>query len=137
MLSNKNFEVKDINLLSKVVRWFTSNKSIRENQYMFFQDYKWYDLRKLDGLYGTFVIKVDINISNLSLQELPNLSNVVCLGDFDCSYNQLLSLEGAPKKVLGTFKCSFNRAKSLIGGPKTAKKLFRNFAGCPRRCRKI
>jgi hypothetical protein len=36
---------------------------------------------------------------------------------FDCSYNQLTSLEGGPKEVGGHFSCSFNQLTSLEGAP--------------------
>ena len=39
-------------------------------------------------------------------------------GDFDCSYNNLTSLEGGPKKVGGDFHCAFNNLSSLEGAPK-------------------
>ena len=37
---------------------------------------------------------------------------------FDCSYNRLGSLEGAPKEVGGHFDCSNNNLINLKGGPK-------------------
>jgi hypothetical protein len=40
-------------------------------------------------------------------------------GDFNCSYNQLTSLEGAPKSVGGGFYCSYNQLTSLEGAPKS------------------
>ena len=39
-------------------------------------------------------------------------------GDFNCSGNQLISLEGAPQKVGGNFSCSINQLTSLKGAPK-------------------
>ncbi len=38
-------------------------------------------------------------------------------GSFNCSVNELTSLEGAPKKVEGDFECYHNQLKSLKGGP--------------------
>jgi hypothetical protein len=40
-------------------------------------------------------------------------------GDFDCSYNELTSLEGAPSSVGGDFWCSNNQLTSLEGAPST------------------
>ena len=40
-------------------------------------------------------------------------------GDFDCSYNYLTSLEGAPQEVGGSFNCSYNNLTSLEGAPQT------------------
>ena len=39
-------------------------------------------------------------------------------GDFDCSYNQLISLEGAPREVNDDFYCSHNKLTSLKGAPR-------------------
>ena len=38
-------------------------------------------------------------------------------GDFDCSRNQLTSLQGAPSSVGGNFYCSRNQLTSLQGAP--------------------
>jgi hypothetical protein len=38
-------------------------------------------------------------------------------GDFQCSYNNLISLEGAPASVGGDFRCSYNKLTSLEGAP--------------------
>ena len=37
--------------------------------------------------------------------------NVVIKGDFDCSFNELTSLEGCPKEVGGNFYCYYNSTK--------------------------
>ena len=37
---------------------------------------------------------------------------------FDCSYNELTSLKGAPEKVGVGFYCSSNRLTSFEGGPR-------------------
>ena len=38
-------------------------------------------------------------------------------GNFNCSYNQLTSLEGAPSHVDGHFYCRSNKLTSLAGAP--------------------
>ena len=38
-------------------------------------------------------------------------------GNFDCSFNQLVSLEGAPSEVGGYFYCYDNKLESLEGAP--------------------
>ena len=38
-------------------------------------------------------------------------------GNFDCSWNKLTSLKGAPQKVGGNFDCSDNKLTSLEGAP--------------------
>ena len=42
-------------------------------------------------------------------------------GDFYCSFNNLTSLEGAPKIVEGDFYCFYNNLTSLEGAPKIVK----------------
>jgi hypothetical protein len=39
-------------------------------------------------------------------------------GSFDCSENQLTSLQGAPREVGGAFNCSGNQLTSLEGAPR-------------------
>jgi len=41
----------------------------------------------------------------------------VVTGNFDCNYNQLINLEGCPKKVGGHFNCNRNQLTSLEGSP--------------------
>lgn len=69
----------------------------------------------------------DVNLSYMYVKELPDLSNSVVLGKFDCSGNYLKDLKGSPKAVFGNFYCSeqhdkkfddFGHFKSLKGAPK-------------------
>ena len=46
------------------------------------------------------------------------LQKLYIYGSFNCKYNQLTSLEGAPKEVQGHFNCSYNKLASLEGAPK-------------------
>lgn len=59
----------------------------------------------------------NINLRDLDLKVLPDLSNIILIGDFDCSKNQLTSLKGAPKEVGGRFNCVDNQLTSLEGSP--------------------
>ena len=69
-----------------------------DGRILFTQDGQKYDLNHLpEG----FVIKGDVDLSNKELTELPDLSKVIVEGNFDCSYNQLTSLAGAPEKIGG------------------------------------
>jgi hypothetical protein len=45
-------------------------------------------------------------------------------GTFDCSDNQLVSLEGAPQKVEGSFHCTANQLVSLEGAPQKVEGSF-------------
>ena len=78
------------------------------------QDGKVWDLFDLpEG----FVIKGDLDLSGKGLEKLPDLSKVTVKGNFNCSRNQLTSLEGAPEKVGGDFYCFLNQLTSLEGAP--------------------
>jgi hypothetical protein len=59
----------------------------------------------------------DVNLFSKGLTKLPLKFNKVN-GYFNCTFNNLKSLEGAPKEVNGYFKCSFNQLTSLEGAPK-------------------
>lgn len=78
------------------------------------QDGKYYDLWNLPK---GFVIKGDLNLSNLGLTELPDLSDVTVEGYFSCSNNNITSLKNSPKKVNGGFYCYNNNLTSLDGVP--------------------
>jgi hypothetical protein len=58
-----------------------------------------------------------VDLRNLCLTKLPDLSDCEVTGYFDCSENRLTSLEGAPKRVGTDFLCSNNQLTSLVGAP--------------------
>lgn len=66
---------------------------------------------------GTIVVPGDLNISKKELIKLPDLTNVIVEGDFYCSYNNLTSLQGAPKIVKGHYNCYNNSLETLKGAP--------------------
>ena len=45
-------------------------------------------------------------------------------GDIDCSFNELTSLEGAPKIVNGDFDCCFNNLTTLKEKPEIINGMF-------------
>jgi hypothetical protein len=64
--------------------------------------------------------KGDLKLTGLDLTKLPDiLKDITVGGNFNCSYNELTSLEGAPKTVGENFGCSFNKLTSLVGAPKS------------------
>jgi len=67
---------------------------------------------------GDKTIDVDgsIELMHNGLDKLPLHFNKVS-GYFDCRYNRLSTLEGAPKYVGGNFHCSNNNLTSLKYGP--------------------
>ena len=82
---------------------------------------KYYNLKRL--IDRTITLPPDttfetLNLSEMGLIELPDLSNTKILETFDCSFNKLTSLEGAPKEVGRDFGCSHNNLTSLEGAPK-------------------
>lgn len=60
----------------------------------------------------------NVFLNNLFLKKIPDLSNILVEGDFDCSNNQLITLEGAPQEVYGIFSCHNNKLTSLKGAPR-------------------
>jgi len=66
---------------------------------------------------GTYSSEGNVDLSDLGLTELPVKFKEV-KGFFDCNYNQLTSLEGAPEHVGGSFYCEFNKLTSLKGAPR-------------------
>ena len=74
-----------------------------------------------------FTIDVDgsIYLNNRNLEEFPDYIQFgVVKGFFDCSFNKLTSLEGAPEKVGEAFSCNHNRLTSLEGAPKRVRRSF-------------
>ena len=62
-------------------------------------------------------INGNLSLSNLNLTELPDLSNIIIKGDFNCYSNQLTSLIGCPTEIRGSLNCFNNQLTSLIGCP--------------------
>jgi hypothetical protein len=58
----------------------------------------------------------DIRITSKYI--LPNLTDVIVVGTFDCSGLGLTSLQGAPKNMAGNFNCSRNNLQTLEHAPK-------------------
>jgi hypothetical protein len=68
---------------------------------------------------GTYDYNGDLDFSKMKLKSLTEIpikfKNIN--GTFDCSRNQLVSLEVAPKEVHGYFNCSVNQLVTLEGAP--------------------
>ena len=63
---------------------------------------------------GSIDVDGDVRLHNKKLTKIPLKFNKVS-GSFDCSWNNLISLENSPIEVGGDFICDFNRLKSLVG----------------------
>lgn len=73
---------------------------------------------------GQFVnVTGNVYLSSLGLTELPIKFGKVG-GHFDCSYNELTSLEGSPREVGGLFYCYGNDLTTLEGAPEKVGKIF-------------
>lgn len=72
---------------------------------------------------GSIDVNGDVNFWGKNLSKLPLQFNIVS-GDFDCSTNALISLEGSPKEVGGFFDCQNNKLESLKYAPKIVKGIF-------------
>ena len=86
---------------------------------------------------GSIDVNGSVHLSNKELTKLPLRFGKVS-GNFDCSRNNLKTLEGCPKYVGSFFSCCYNNLKTLDGGPETVlgeylchnNKLI-NFSGFP------
>ena len=108
--------------MKRIVNYKTStNESSSENnltpeQINFLNNYvrgKW----KLNAD-GDVDVDGDFSCSD---KEIPDFKGIVfgkVTGHFDCSYNNLTTLEGCPKEIGGGFNCSRNRLTTLEGCPK-------------------
>lgn len=64
----------------------------------------------------TVHVNGSVNICDKKLNFIPIQFDTI-KGDFDCSYNNLTSLKGAPYTVNGDFDCSYNNLTSLQNSP--------------------
>jgi hypothetical protein len=87
---------------------------------------------------GTVDVDGDVNLRKHLTNKLPLKFGRVT-GNFDCSYNQLTSLEGCPKEIGEDFLCQYNQLTSLegctteIGGSfKCYDNQLTSLEGCPK-----
>jgi hypothetical protein len=91
-------------------------KNITKEQENFLNKCTW-GTWKLNTKTGLVDVDVDFNCSHSSLSNFSGIEFGNISGSFDCSYNKLVSLEGAPQKVGNTFYCYNNQLVSLEGAP--------------------
>ena len=65
-----------------------------------------------------FVLDDTLNLEEMGLNKLPNMSTATINRKFSCYKNNLSDLDGAPYKVLGDCDCSQNPLESLRGMPR-------------------
>ena len=73
---------------------------------------------------GSWHIHSQLNLAHLKLESLDGLNVSIIDGYFDCSWNKLKSLKGAPQITKNSFKCDYNRLTSLEGAPIFVGKYF-------------
>lgn len=91
----------------------------RQDGIFFVQDGVEYNLYKLPK---GFVIRGNVDLSNMGLTKLPNMSAVEIDGHFCCSLNPLKSLIGCPHTVR-IFSCEYTDIRDMRGGPKLAEEV--------------
>ena len=74
---------------------------------------------KLNPSTGLIDVDGDFKCTGQGLKDFKGVAFGHVKGDFKCDYNQLTSLEGAPKTVGGYFGCDNNQLTSLVGAPLT------------------
>jgi hypothetical protein len=78
---------------------------------------KKYGIKNWTIIDGLVDVDGDVDLSHRRLTKLPLKFGRVS-GYFYCDYNNLTTLEGAPKEVVGDFYCSNNKLTTLEGAPK-------------------
>ena len=72
-------------------------------------------------------LTVDVNtgvyIDNKNLSEIPVKFGIIN-GNFNCSFNNLISLKGSPEIVGRSFDCSYNKLISLEYAPEIINRDF-------------
>lgn len=118
--------VPDVKLTPGVYE-FVSGSYLYRGKICLFQDgycYDLYNLPKNLTIYG------DLDLSGLSLMQLPDLSTTTVLGKFYCSHNLIKDLRGSPL-FAKTFDCSVNlELTSFDGATNTVHEFIASV--CPR-----
>ena len=112
-----------VELNEKEFEMFTAFRRIfmNENEVIVVDHIDKYNYKHYIG--KTVKVKGNVDLIGLGLTKIPiNFTEVD--GNFDCSWNQLSDLVGAPVKVGRNFDCSYNKLTSLEGGPKEVGESF-------------
>jgi len=78
----------------------------------------------LDGSESTLIGCIIGNSTHGDTTFTAEMSGKPWNGDFDCSHNNLASLDGAPSSTTGFFRCSYNYLTSLKGAPSSIGSYF-------------
>jgi hypothetical protein len=84
-----------------------------------FKDYFYLKEEVITDIHHIFKTNIvqEIDISSINLKKIPDYRDIVVKGYFNCYYNHLTTLEGAPEKVGGYFNCYYNHLTTLEGAP--------------------
>lgn len=90
----------------KIKTWLSDYTNLKDGDYEI-----------VDGIINAFKdVEVKLHNSTINFPSFIQFGYVD--GNFDCSENDLTSLEGCPIKVKGIFNCDHNNLTSLVGSPK-------------------
>jgi len=110
MITNFNKYIKE----SNNSQFFTTYEETKE-----WLDKMWIKKYKINSDL-TVDVNGDVDLEKKYLSYIPVKFGIVN-GYFECSNNQLTSLNGSPKEVKGYFDCSYNQLTTLNGSPKEVK----------------
>ena len=115
----KNGKIKSVEEIKSLVRCGANLGAYRKNTSE--QIWRVLSLKEMNEVLKIlpkgYKIDGSVNLCRRELAELPDFSHVVVSGGFDCNYNKLTSLRGAPREVGESFWCSFNQLTTLEGAP--------------------
>ena len=115
ILSSTNTGLSSCRL--NIEKWLNNNNVNRYNLKKTLEYYPYYTIDVIDA---------DVNLSGLKLSELPEyiVFNEIIGGNFICSYSNLSSMKGFPKKIGKNFDISFSKINSLDNAPLLVDKDF-------------
>ncbi len=100
----------------KSYKMFESRDGLNGNQIRFLDNFvtgTW----RFDEVSGLVNIKGSIDFPDRGFLDFNGINFGRVSGDFDCSSNELETLEGSPVSVGGSFLCGRNRLGDLLGSP--------------------
>jgi hypothetical protein len=77
---------------------------------------EYFDFKNYDIINDVVNVNNRLNLCNKILDKIP-VKFAIVTGYFDCSSNNLLTLEGGPIEVGGNYFCGFNQLITLEYGP--------------------
>jgi hypothetical protein len=96
---------------------FESQTELSQEQVKWLNKFTSRGIWELNPQTGLVDVDGDFDCTNKGLPNFRGIRFGEVSGDFHCGYNQLTTLEGAPRSVGGDFFCYSNRLTSLEGVP--------------------